>query len=47
MVEPQVPSDSPYPSMSGNPYRASKRVSNSAGAGAAPQTAKRTDDVSG
>src|SRR5690242_18199491 len=47
MVEAQVPSDNPYPSINGNPYRDLNRVSRSGGAGAAPQTANRTDDVSG
>ena len=43
----QVPSDSPYPSMTGIRKRVSKRSSSSALAGAAPQMANRTDDVSG
>jgi hypothetical protein len=47
IVEPQVPSDRPYPSTSGNPYRTSNRVSNSAEAGVAPQTLNRSDKVSG
>ena len=46
-VQAQEVSDNPYPSMSGNPYRASNQVSNPAGAGAEPQMPKRTDDVSG
>src|SRR5882757_2758529 len=41
------PSDSPYPSMIGMPYRDSKPSSSSTLAGAAPHTAKRTEEVSG
>src|SRR5258705_12191526 len=41
------PSDSPYPSMIGMPYRDSNASSSYTLAGAAPQTANRRDEVSG
>ena len=45
-VDAQVPSVSPYPSMIGKPNLDSLRRSSSAGTGAAPHTANRTDEVS-
>ena len=46
MADAQVPSVSPYPSMTGKPNRDSLRCSSSADTGAAPHTANRTEEVS-
>ncbi|SLJ83003.1 Uncharacterised protein [Mycobacteroides abscessus subsp. abscessus] len=42
-----MPSDRPYPSTIGTPKRVSNRAMSSAGMGAAPQIARRSEEVSG